>query len=216
MKVKEISKGLFLYTFPNQYDLASSFIRLQEFYESPYKDIKGKYFTLEKYMDRYAKDQKDNKFTYFEDWDGFNVPGNVVHQFEIKFLNKCTNKETKLLGDLPVSTLDISDNFYIIGCVEGKEEAMKHEIAHGFYYLNKEYKKEMNHLLKQLPKTMAEKFEANLKKRGYCKQVMKDEIHAYLATGLRKGMVSPIDYLINLRLIDQFQITFDKYYEEIK
>ena len=41
MKIKEIyHPNLFLYTFPNQYELASTFIRLQEFYESPYKQIR--------------------------------------------------------------------------------------------------------------------------------------------------------------------------------
>ena len=86
MKCKEIYPNLFLFTFPNQYELASTFIRLQEFYESPYKEIKGQYFTLEKYMDRYAKDQEDNKFTYFEDWNGFNVPGNIVLKFVLFYL----------------------------------------------------------------------------------------------------------------------------------
>ncbi len=216
MKVKEIYPGLLLYTFPNQFELSHTFFRLQEFYESHIKKIRGKFFTYEDIITYYAYDQKKKPaFTYFEDWNGFNVPGNIVGDFEDLFYDDLTKKEIDMLIAINKRTLE-DNNHYLIGVVEGEEETMKHEVAHGLYYLNKEYKDEMNYLIKQLPKKMVDRFKKQLKELGYCNKVMKDEIHAYLATGLGKGMVTPFNYLWNLALIDQFQITFDRYYEEIK
>ena len=142
MEVKEIYKGLYLYTFPNQFELCHTFFRLQEFYESPIKQIRNKYFTYEDAITYYAYDNKENpEFTYFKDWAGFNVPGNIVGDFEDLFCKDLTNKEIELLTE---SGTHEAEDYYIIGVIEGEENTMKHEIAHGFYYLNKAYKKEMN------------------------------------------------------------------------
>jgi len=156
MKVKEISKGLFLYTFPNQFELCHTFFRLQEFYESPIKQVRGKYFTYEDVITYYAYDQKEKPaFTYFSDWNGFNVPGNVVDKFHEEFDSNFTTKELLMLNAIPYGR---GYDYYLIGVVEGQEETMRHEVAHGFYYLNKKYKREMNKLLKQLPKQMVDRF----------------------------------------------------------
>ena len=81
MRLKQVYPGLYFLKFPNQYEL--TMIRLQEFYESPYKNIRGKHFTLEQYMDAYAK-HKGN-FTYCSDWNGFNIPSIVIQDFFIIF-----------------------------------------------------------------------------------------------------------------------------------
>lgn len=213
MKVKEIYKGLYLYTFPNQFELCSTFFRLQEFYESPIKQIRGKYFTYEDAITYYAYDQKENpEFTYFSDWAGFNVPGNVVDRFYFLFGQDMTNKEKQLLDDIDYTQ---EKKFYLIGIVEGDEETIKHEIAHGLYYLNRKYKKEMNKLIKELPKRLKDRVKKELLKLGYCKQVVKDETQAYFSTGIRRGMVSVLDYIIYFGKIRAFKKTFKKYYEEI-
>ncbi|MHA1757230.1 MAG: hypothetical protein ACTSVV_10705 [Promethearchaeota archaeon] len=215
MQVKEIYKGLYLYTFPNQFELCSHFFRLQEFYESPIKQVRGKYFTLEDAITYYAYDQKEEpKFTYFEDWAGFNVPGNIVNNFYRIFRTTLTNKERALFDEIIFEKEH--EDFYLIGVIEGEEETMKHEVAHGFYYLNKAYKKEMNKLIKELPQRMKDRIKKELLSLGYCKQVVKDETQAYLATGIREGMVSIIDYTLYWNLIKKFEKVFKKYYAKIK
>lgn len=211
MKIKEIYPGLFLYTFPNQFELCSTFFRLQEFYESPIKQVRGKFFTYEDAISYYAYDQKENpEFTYFSDWAGFNVPGHIVNKFDELFGKDVTPKEVSLLTET-----EEKKKYYLIGVVEGEEDTMKHEIAHGLYYLNRKYKKEMNKLIKALPQSMVDSIREELLDLGYCKQVVKDETHAYLATGIRWGMVSIINYMIHYRLIGKFKKTFEKYYQEI-
>ncbi len=213
MKIKEIYPNLFLYTFPNQYELASTFIRLQEFYESPYKQIRGKYFTLEKFMDLYAKDQKDNKFTYFSDWNGFNVPGNIVYNFEDKFCQDFTDKEIKLLS--PIGDL-YKKNFYIIGVIKEGKDTIEHEIAHGLYYLNEDYKSEMSRIINNMPKIMKKMAEKYLLDNGYCKSVLKDELQAYFATGISRNMICIWHYIIFKSYILKIKHVCKKYYEEFE
>ena len=210
MKVKEIYPNLFLYIFPNQYELASTFIRLQEFYESPYKQIRGKYFTLEKFMDLYAKDQKKNKFTYFEDWNGFNVPGNIVMHFQYMFLNNITEKEEKLFSKITY----LNGEFYIIGVDNKGKNTIEHEVAHGLYYLNKDYNKQMSKLMKEMPKPLRSMAEKYLLKIGYCKAVLKDELQAYFATGIDKGMISIWYHVIYQSYIQKIKRVFKTYGED--
>ena len=82
---------------------------------------------MAEYMDLYVKDQKENKFTYFEDWNGFNIPGWIIRQFYAKFKKDLSNREIILLNILPFLK---NKKFYIIGAIEGKQDVMKHEIAH--------------------------------------------------------------------------------------
>lgn len=87
--------GVLHFIFPNQYSLTSSFMRVQGFYESSFPDIKNNVFELEHFMDRYAE-HFDN-FTYTTDWEGFNVPGDVLISFKKKF-KRLLNKEKTLFS----------------------------------------------------------------------------------------------------------------------
>jgi hypothetical protein len=53
-------------------------MRAQEYYESPFKQIKGKEFTIIKFMELYSKRFGENAFTYTTDWAGFNIPSKVL------------------------------------------------------------------------------------------------------------------------------------------
>jgi hypothetical protein len=77
MKIKSeiLIPHVYLFTFDSQYDLCMSFVRMQEFYESDSNKFRGKYFTLEKYMDYWSKKFGNGVFTYTKDWNGFNLPG---------------------------------------------------------------------------------------------------------------------------------------------
>ena len=176
---KEIFPNLYHIAMDNQYELTSTFLRLQEFYESPYENIKGRYFSLEEYMDSYAKDQ--GNFTYTEDWNGFNVPGNIVVNFFTLYSYRLLKKEInlfKLLIDIIPNFF--SGNFYLIGTHKNVNDLIDHEMAHGMFYLKEEYKKETlilnkeNHHYSPLKDKLCE--------YGYCDEVIEDEIQAYMGT----------------------------------
>ena len=69
MTKTRLADGIFLVRFDTQYALASTFLRIQEHYES--NRFRNRVFSLEQYMDWYAAEF--GAFTYFEDWSGFNV-----------------------------------------------------------------------------------------------------------------------------------------------
>ena len=51
------SQNIILAIFDTQYDLCSTLVRIQEFYESDSDKFRGKLFTLDEYMDYYATKQ---------------------------------------------------------------------------------------------------------------------------------------------------------------
>ena len=178
---KEVSPGIFSLRFRTQYEACSTMMRIQEFYESPFKKIRGHVFTLEEYMDEYAK--ATGNFTYTIDWGGFNVPDSVFRAFFDQF--DLLEKE-KHLKSLFTKELASDQTFYVIGHYEDKieeieiESTLAHEIAHGKFYLDPEYKKESLKLVKDLVKK--DKIAKALIDMGYTKNVINDEVQAYMAT----------------------------------
>lgn len=185
MKIKKSQPvpGVVYLKFNNQYDTCSTFMRLQEFYESPFKKVRGQFFTLEQFMDLYAKQQ--GNFTYTTDWGGFNVPGHVVDAFFSKFGHDLLEKE-KLLQE-QIYEVDGMGNlvppenkYYVIGMCD--EYCLEHELCHAVYYLNDEYRQLANKMVKALPKFVSETIKTWLLKKGYSKPLVVDETNAYLST----------------------------------
>src|SRR5206468_3707182 len=111
-------------------------------YESPYKEIRGKHFTLEQFMDRYARAR--GNFTYTTDWSGFNVPGHIVDNFFVEFLGDLLEKEQTLFECLKPHGCDNqfvcgAVRYYVIALYD--DDCLDHELAHAFYYLNDDYRK---------------------------------------------------------------------------
>src|SRR5512138_554281 len=77
MTKTKIADRIFVVRFDTLYELASTFLRFQEHYESP--RFRNRIFSLEEFMDWYA--EKTGAFTYFTDWSGFNVPSSTFEAF---------------------------------------------------------------------------------------------------------------------------------------
>jgi len=166
------------------YALSSMFIRLQEFYESTFKSIRGKYFTLEQYMDLYALNSINKTFSYFTDWVGFNVPGHIVKSFFEIFNFDLSRKEIRLLQMLQ-STLnyDLDCKFYLIGIVKTNlNDVYYHELAHAFYYLNTKYRRKMESIIQLMDNELIHSLTQILHEKTYDENTYTDEIQAYLAT----------------------------------
>lgn len=188
----EVLPGIISLRFDSQYELCSTFMRLQEFYESPFEDIKGHHFTLEQYMDRYAKEM--GNFTYTIDWGGFNVPGHIVRQFFDRFrpaglLNKEHVLENLISREMYGHHVEGRKDFYVIGHYGPAAEkvdlhsTLAHEIAHGLYYLSPDYRAAATKLIEALPEKVTNKMrERLLGLGGYCEEVLPDEYQAYLST----------------------------------
>lgn len=175
--VRVFDPGIYWFKFPNQYLMGSTFMRPQEFYESPFANIRGQYFTHEQFMDEYAR-TKNWRMSYYSDWAGFNIPGHILEDFYFKYQFHMSEKEKWLFKQLP---LHGRKKFYVIGTgANGDGTALRHEIAHGLYYLDPEYKSAVDKRVKKIPKVIVEKIDTWLAATGYDSTVFTDELQAYL------------------------------------
>lgn len=172
---------IYLITMQTQYLLASTFMRFQEYYESP--KFRKKIFTREEYEDWYALEgcpRESKNFTYYQDWDGFNVPSWVLRPFYDGAFDPLSCKEKKLLD----ACRHIAGTYYVIGVSEEALtdiSAVKHEFVHGLYYTNPEYGNAVRSILRKYDVTYVREI---LRSMGYNEDVLDDEINAYFTTGL--------------------------------
>lgn len=214
--VKQILPNVFLLKFNNAYDLGMMFLRYQEFYESAFKKIRGKSFSILRLMELYTKSVKKNIFTYPEDFAGYNFPGeNILNVFEAGIPDY--NFYDLLMKNVYEYCASYSSKFYIIATIGKKsnfpkwwkdnpQDIIRHEAAHALFYLNKEYKKEMISLINNLPKRYKNKIKTALKKLGYTKAVHIDEMQAYLSCGIHRSFGK-----IPKQITNTFSKTYKKY-----
>lgn len=165
---------IYLVQFDNLYRASATFMRFQEYYESPkFKNIT---FSWEEFMDYYA--DKHGFFTYFEDFAGFNLPSEVLEPFYNGEFHPLTEKEGRFLKLFKNKV----GKFYIIGAVKNCDiEDLRHEIVHGLFYTRLDYRKDVLNCLKKFG---LKRFKKALKKHEYHPDLFDDEINAYCLTGL--------------------------------
>jgi len=205
-KIEEVRPNVFAVIVKDHYHRAMLFCRVQEFYESPNPDFRGKNFSIWDYIEWYSREHGD-VFTYTFDWGGFNIPlktawecyegkengkkqmydsvrsmpdswkspydeimKDIIWNIESKMFNKNTNRPTR------------NWNAYIIGTDSTESDTFEHEVCHGLYATNKEYKALVDEITETIEWQDYLKFEKNLLDMGYTAAVIPDEIQAYLST----------------------------------
>jgi hypothetical protein len=193
-EVKELHPNIFGVSIKNDYDRAMLFCRYQEFYESPFKEIRGKKFSLEKFMWLYKTKNKKPTFTYPEDWAGYNIPSNILLRAHNVFKSNKSEYD-EIMSNIIFFCENHSLSFgkprtkwYLIGADNFKSTTMDHEIAHGLYYTNRDYKNICDGLISEIKKKDYNKIKGSLIKIGYVddKKIIDDEIQAFMSTGLNK------------------------------
>jgi hypothetical protein len=204
--IKEFTNlQVILLCFKTKYDLTSSLVRMQEFYESDSSKFRGKYFDLDTYMDWYSK-KHDNIFSYFEDWSGFNLPDYSIKEFEKLFKNKLRVKEEIVLNAINKNLENNNTPYYVIAYQENDYFTLKHEISHALFYLNDDYRNKAINLISELPSDIYDGLIKFLKYKKYDSSVFDDEICAY--------MLSEIDFFQNtIKNITKYQENFIKLYD---
>jgi hypothetical protein len=182
----KIAKGVYLLQFKTQYELAATFLRVQEHYESP--QFHGRIFTLEQYMDWYAA--RYGNFTYYQDWAGFNVPSTAFQPFYDGRFDPLTAKEKRLLGLFK----NLRERFYVIGVYEGARSSLTHELAHALFFIDAGYREAVRAAMRGYNTSALEK---QLTKAGYARHVIPDEVQAYLVapSGKLGGRSRPLEPL---------------------
>jgi hypothetical protein len=155
----------------SQKELGETFIRFQEYYESPNLDFKGRVFTLGSVKEYYSKEYGAD--IYSETWIGFNFPSAVLYPFKQGLFDPLTDQEKILLDLLKYR----NDNYYIIGAQN--KSTLRHELSHAMYGFSKKYKEEIDHFIYE-NRLKFKKVKKYIIDKGYCEQVLNDEIQAYV------------------------------------
>ena len=181
--VREVKPNIFAVVVKDSYERAMLFCRAQEYYESPNKKFRGKDFSIWDYMKWYSNEYGKG-FSYASDWSGFNIPFDVVWKCYQSNEMETPYDEVMwdILGEID-RKMDINKKAYIIGAGDISGWTFKHEVCHGLWSTNKQYKSEAKKLLKNIKSEHFEIFKKNLLQMGYTDKVIDDEIQAYIMYG---------------------------------
>jgi len=177
MKLKEIFPGTWLARYRKPHPLVATFMRVQEFWESPLR-IRGRCFSLEEFIEAYAK--KNGEFTYMTDYAGFNLPGEAIRRFNAAFSGQMTARERELMRALAEQVPQFlgGGRFYLIGIYQ--DDDLDHELSHALYYHHRRYQREMNRATRN--RRDVKKLRGALRAKGYNNYQFWNEAQAYLAT----------------------------------
>ena len=184
-KIEKVKSKIFAVVIEDSYDRAMTFLRIQEFYECPNPQFRdNKDFSFTDYMKWYSKEYGKG-FTYGMDWSGFNVPLEVAYNCYDTLTDRYTDYDDvmeSILHQIYEMNDDDADG-YVIGAASTDDDTFQHEICHGLYATNKEYKELVSEITLTIPTKDYLTFRNNLIEMGYTDKVIDDEIQAYLAFG---------------------------------
>lgn len=171
MIINQILPNVFLVKTTTKQDLGRIFLRFQEHYESPF--FKGKIFSLEEFEKWYTDEY--GEFTYYEDWDGFNIPSNILEPFKKGQFGELSDFERDFLNHFS----NIEGTFYVIGSNDD-QDTLEHEICHALFYIDDIYRKNVSELINNNINSLRSVFN-KMKDMGYHDDVALDEVHAYVS-----------------------------------
>jgi len=185
-QLSKIKDRVFLLRFDREYDLAMSFLRYQEFYESLNPRFLGKKFTIAEYMAWYSADRnpKVPVFSYVKDWGGFNLPLKIIDQVNDLGIDDPNHYDALMKGVNGLIKDNGNDDPYLIGtCGEGMGGAFDHEMSHALFYTNEEYRDSCFIEFNRLPQDVQAEYKYALYHMGYPEKVYVDELQAYIVGG---------------------------------
>lgn len=171
LKIKQQPYNSVWVSADSQAELGLTFMRFQEYYESANPKFRNNIFTLGQLRHWYSETYGAND--YHTTWIGFNLPSKVLIPFKNGLFDPLTSEETILLDLFKYR----QDNFYIIGAQNSS--TLRHELSHALYSSSKEYRKEIDLFISKNKNKMT-KINKMLLDKGYCKEVLNDEIQAYI------------------------------------
>jgi hypothetical protein len=172
--LKKPHPQIYLFLGESPADLGRPFVRMQEFYESPSKLFRHKFFTLEKFKTWYCKNQSaSGRFTYYRDFWGYNLPGDVFLEWATTYAGNESEDEQRLLGMMGA----LPPKFYVIGAPAKDYATIDHELSHSFWHLYPEYRRRMLAMHEGFDLRAVKRY---LKANMYAPDVEADEVTSYV------------------------------------
>ena len=211
--IEEVRPNVFAVIVKDHYHRAMLFLRVQEYYESPNPEFRGKSFNIWDYIEWYSRRNKD-VFTYAFDWGGFNIPLEVAYQCYDTLTDSYTSYD-EVMENIIHQIYELNNdgsNGYIIGAPSTDDDTFEHEVCHGLYATNKEYKELVDEVTMTIPFKDYQAFRKNLLKMGYNGIVIDDEIQAYLSTNYDYSKFSKgVSRKLCKELHKQYKQIFNRY-----
>jgi hypothetical protein len=158
-------------------------------------------------MKWYKEEFNNEYFSYSSDWSGFNIPSEIIESCS-KNIQDFNEYDKIMLSIYDTIRKEEKDKFYLIGTDMDDGSLLHHEVAHGMYYTNDKYKRDVLSLIHAMPQRVHTRLCKRLLNTGcYAENVLDDEIQAYISTGyLMFGME---------RYARAFRRRFVHYYKEL-
>jgi hypothetical protein len=212
VELYKVADGIYCVVIESQQLRAFTFLRLQEYYESSSNEFQGNKFTWDRYIQWYKSSEgptgEKDVFTYGSDWSGFNIPSESIEKCmeEVDDPNRYDDLMVSIITEIKERE---NDKYYIIGVdeLDVNSDLLDHELAHGFYYTDKEYRTKMNNLVNSLPKEEKKAISDVIIGIGYNESVLNDEIQAYMSTGIIDRMP---------KSLSNYTEKFEKVFKEAK
>ncbi len=183
--LKKEAEQIYSLSFEDPYKLAMTFLRYQEFYESDNPRFYRNKFTIAQYIDWYFK--KSGSFEYHLDWSGYNLPVSIIDQVHRNGITDYNHYDHLMKGISDMVKSDANnDHCYLIGYKDGNKGTLAHEIAHGRFYVNGEYRTKIENLFVELPVDLQKKLYNVMMNVGYAESSCVDEFQAYAVTNNEK------------------------------
>lgn len=188
--IEQVKPNVFSVVLADKYHLPMLFCRVQEFYESPNEDFRGKPFSIWDFMEWYSKSNDKGSFTYPSDWGGFNIPFDVLEEC-IKVSKVESPYDYHMLNIYSViRDMKSEGKAYIIGSEKNTGYTFDHEVCHAMFYTNEDYKQKALDFVRSIDSETFNIMRENLLSGGYTESVVEDEVHAYLMYGHDSRMLS--------------------------
>lgn len=197
-KIKKLTSKIIHINYPSQEEMNKACIRVNTYIENP--KYKGKIFTLGQVREYYT--EKQGFFSYYKRVYGTNLSREALEPFIKGTFDPLSKEELELIEPFRYRM----DNFFLLvtfeeNSMENKATFM-HELAHGLFYTDKEYKNQSIKIINRYRKDLKPIF-AYLKKTGYHKDTWIDEAQAFVSADydwlkLKKVYV-PVDISLELQ-----------------
>lgn len=170
VKVRDVLPRIVHLEFPDQKLLVYTLLRFEEYHEGSF--FKGKVFTFDEFKEWQTR--KNGRFTYIEEWSGFNIPSSVLKPFREGRFDPLSEEEKEFLEIFEGGERD----YYIICSLKDDKTVFEHEMAHGLFNTSDDYRKRVMEILKEIE--LEEVWSRICLPEEHDKSVMEDEVQAYL------------------------------------
>ncbi len=211
VEIREIMPRVFYLLFDSTAEAASTFLRFEQFYESP--KFRHQVFSFNEFKAWYMERRGTKTFTYEQDWAGFNIPSSVLQPFYKGAFDPLSDRELWLLNMF--RSFGPEDFYVIAGFKDNPRQPLeeiavaRHELAHSLFHFDRNYRQKIFQIL-----STENLFPLRIYLQNYHDAVFEDEVNAYLTDSSDRELMEKkgISMKPYLPLIEKLNGLFERHF----